>query len=176
ADIAEEIAIIRGTESEESAKQHTRLFAWRYRLPILFAFLIAAFNQLSGINFIIYYAPRILAEAQLESSAALLSTAGIGVINLVFTMLGMSLIDKLGRRTLILIGSAGYLLSLCLIAWAFHLEDFSAMGGYGVPILLGVFIAAHAMSQGTVIWVFISEIFPNKVRAMGQSFGSSVHW
>ncbi|XKE42011.1 sugar porter family MFS transporter [Cobetia sp. UIB-001] len=176
ADIAEEIAIIRGTESEESAKQHTRLFAWRYRLPVLFAFLIAAFNQLSGINFIIYYAPRILAEAQLEASAALLSTAGIGVINLVFTLLGMTLIDKLGRRTLIKIGSVGYLVSLCLIAWAFHLEDFSAMGGYGVPVLLGVFIAAHAMSQGTVIWVFISEIFPNKVRAMGQSFGSSVHW
>lgn len=176
ANIAEEVAIIRGTESPESVGKHTRLFAWRYRLPVLFAFLIAAFNQLSGINFIIYYAPRILAEAQLETSAALLSTAGIGLINLVFTMLGMSLIDKLGRRTLILIGSAGYLLSLCLISWAFYLQDFSALDGYGVPVLLGVFIAAHAMGQGAVIWVFISEIFPNKVRALGQSFGSSVHW
>ncbi|WP_254783129.1 sugar porter family MFS transporter [Halomonas caseinilytica] len=172
ADTDAEIATIRAAEDEERSA-HARFFSRRYRLPILLAFLIAFFNQLSGINFIIYYAPRVLEAAELESQAALLSTAGIGLVNLVFTMVGMSLIDRFGRRTLLFIGSAGYLLSLVLISRAFFTD---ALGGIEVPLLLGLFIAAHAISQGAVIWVFIAEVFPNHVRARGQSFGSSVHW
>ncbi|MGQ7249696.1 sugar porter family MFS transporter [Halomonas sp. V046] len=172
ADVNAEIATMRAAEDEER-NAHARFFSRRYRLPILLAFLIAFFNQLSGINFIIYYAPRVLEAAELGNQAALLSTAGIGVVNLVFTMIGMALIDKLGRRTLLFIGSAGYLVSLVLISRAF----FSAtLGGLEVPLLLALFIAAHAISQGAVIWVFISEVFPNHVRARGQSFGSSIHW
>ncbi len=172
ADVDAEIATIRAAEDEER-NAHAPFFSRRYRLPILLAFLIAFFNQLSGINFIIYYAPRVLEAAELGSQAALLSTAGIGVVNLVFTMIGMSLIDKLGRRTLLYIGSAGYLVSLVLISRAFFSD---ALGGLEVPLLLALFIAAHAISQGAVIWVFISEVFPNHVRARGQSFGSSIHW
>ncbi|ATJ84306.1 D-xylose proton-symporter XylE [Halomonas beimenensis] len=172
ADTEAEIARIRAAENEEQSA-HARFFSMRYRLPILLAFLIAFFNQLSGINFIIYYAPRVLEAAELGSQAALLSSAGIGLVNLVFTMLGMSLIDRFGRRTLLFIGSAGYLVSLVLISRAFFAD---ALGGIEVPLLLGLFIAAHAISQGAVIWVFIAEVFPNHVRARGQSFGASIHW
>lgn len=171
-DVDAEIATMRAAEDEERSA-NARFFSRRYRLPILLAFLIAFFNQVSGINFIIYYAPRVLEAAQLGSQAALLSTAGIGLVNLVFTMIGMSLIDRFGRRTLLFIGSAGYLLSLVLISRAFFTDS---LGGIEVPLLLALFIAAHAISQGAVIWVFIAEVFPNHVRARGQSFGSSIHW
>ncbi|ALM51281.1 sugar porter family MFS transporter [Halomonas huangheensis] len=171
-DVDTEIATIRASETEERAA-NARFFSRRYRLPILLAFMIAFFNQLSGINFIIYYAPRVLEAAELGSQAALLSTAGIGLVNLIFTMIGMSLIDRFGRRTLLFIGSAGYLLSLILISRAFFSN---ALGGLEVPLLLALFIAAHAISQGAVIWVFIAEVFPNHIRARGQSFGSSIHW
>lgn len=171
-DVDAEISTMRAAENEERSA-NARFFSRRYRLPILLAFLIAFFNQLSGINFIIYYAPRVLEAAQLGSQAALLSTAGIGLVNLVFTMIGMSLIDRFGRRTLLFIGSAGYLLSLVLISRAFFTDS---LGGIEVPLLLALFIAAHAISQGAVIWVFIAEVFPNHVRARGQSFGSSIHW
>ncbi|MDR5891053.1 MULTISPECIES: sugar porter family MFS transporter [Halomonas] len=172
ADVDAQIAEIQAAEDSEE-RAHAGFFSGRYRLPILLAFLIAFFNQLSGINFIIYYAPRVLEAAELGANTALLSTAGIGLVNLVFTMLGMALIDRLGRRTLLYIGSAGYLVSLVLISRAFFSGE---LGGLDVPLLLGLFIAAHAMSQGAIIWVFISEVFPNHVRARGQSFGSSVHW
>lgn len=172
ADVDAEINAIRAAETDEASAK-APFFSRRYRLPILLAFLIAFFNQLSGINFIIYYAPRVLEAAELGSQAALLSTAGIGLVNLVFTMIGMSLIDRFGRRTLLFIGSAGYLVSLVLISRAFFAD---ALGGLEVPLLLGLFIAAHAISQGAVIWVFISEVFPNHVRARGQSFGASIHW
>lgn len=171
-DVDAEIATMRAAEDEERSA-NARFFSRRYRLPILLAFLIAFFNQVSGINFIIYYAPRVLEAAQLGSQAALLSTAGIGLVNLIFTMIGMSLIDRFGRRTLLFIGSAGYLLSLVLISRAFFTDS---LGGIEVPLLLALFIAAHAISQGAVIWVFIAEVFPNHVRARGQSFGSSIHW
>ncbi len=171
-DVDAEIATMRAAENEERSA-NARFFSRRYRLPILLAFLVAFFNQLSGINFIIYYAPRVLEAAQLGSQVALLSTAGIGLVNLVFTMIGMSLIDRFGRRTLLFIGSAGYLLSLVLISRAFFTD---ALGGIEVPLLLALFIASHAISQGAVIWVFIAEVFPNHVRARGQSFGSSIHW
>lgn len=148
-------------------------FASRYRFPIWLAFLFAFFNQVSGINAVIYYAPRIFEDAGLAASSALLSSVGIGVINLLFTMLGLFWIDKFGRRFLMYIGSVGYIVSLSAVAFVFFS---GASGGMTVPILLFVFIAAHAVGQGAVIWVFISEIFPNQVRSYGNSLGSSTHW
>nr|WP_262885529.1 sugar porter family MFS transporter [Christiangramia aestuarii] len=144
----------------------------KFRFPLILAFLIAFFNQLSGINAFLYYAPRIFESAGLGESTALLSSIGIGVVNLIFTLLGVFLIDKLGRRQLMFIGSIGYIISLSLVAAAFFLN----WGGLWVPIFLFLFIAAHAIGQGAVIWVFISEIFPNRLRASGQAFGSSTHW
>ncbi len=148
------------------------IFMGKYRFPMMLAFLIAFFNQFSGINAFLYFAPRIFELAGLGESTALLSSIGIGVTNLVFTLLGIYLIDRLGRRTLMYIGSFGYIISLSLVAAAFLL----GWTGMVVPALLFIFIAAHAVGQGTVIWVFISEIFPNHLRGSGQAFGSSVHW
>ncbi len=148
------------------------LFRRAYLRPVMLAFLVAFFNQASGINFIIYFAPRIFSLSGLDAGAALLSTAGIGAVNLVFTILGMALIDKAGRRTLLLIGSIGYIASLSAVSWAFASDG----GGAMVALSLFVFIASHAVGQGAVIWVFISEIFPNNVRAKGQSLGSGTHW
>lgn len=148
------------------------IFLKKYRFPLILAFLIAFFNQLSGINALLYYAPRIFEEAGLGESTALLSSIGIGVTNMLFTLVGIILIDRLGRKQLMYIGSIGYIISLSLVSAAF----FFSWQGNIVPILLFMFIAAHAIGQGTVIWVFISEIFPNHLRGSGQSFGSSVHW
>jgi SP family arabinose:H+ symporter-like MFS transporter len=139
--------------------------------PILLAILIAFFNQLSGINAILYFAPRIFELTGLGAKAALLQSIGIGVTNLVFTFVGLWLIDRLGRRTLLYIGSFGYIASLGLVAWAFFTGHFSI-----VPVCIFAFIAAHAVGQGAVIWVFISEIFPNRHRAEGQTLGSFTHW
>ncbi|MDX1908323.1 MAG: sugar porter family MFS transporter [Bacteroidia bacterium] len=149
-------------------------FSRKYRWPILLAFLFAFFNQVSGINAVIYYAPRIFEAAGLGTQVALLSSVGIGLVNLVFTMLGLSLIDRMGRRFLMYIGSVGYIISLSLVSVLFMTQATSA--GLLLPILLFVFIAAHAIGQGAVIWVFISEIFPNEVRSWGNSLGSSTHW
>lgn len=164
-------------ESHLTATKSTRLvdfLSGRYRFPILLASLFAFFNQVSGINAIIYYAPRIFEDAGMAASSALLSSVGIGVINLVFTLLGLALIDRMGRRFLMYIGSFGYIVSLSLVSWAFY--SGAAKDGLLVPGLLFVFVAAHAIGQGAVIWVFISEIFPNQVRAWGNSLGSSTHW
>jgi sugar porter (SP) family MFS transporter len=147
-------------------------FSKKYFTPIAFAFFIAAFNQLSGINFILYYAPEILERAGLAAKESLFNSIAIGGINLIFTFVGLYLIDRTGRRNLLIIGSLGYILSLSMVSYAFYT---GAGAGFMMSFLL-VFIAAHAMGQGAVIWVFISEIFPNKVRALGQSFGASVHW
>lgn len=149
-----------------------RLFSRAYSFPILLAVLIALFNQLSGINFIIYFAPRVFGVAGLDASSALLSTAGIGLVNLTMTILGMYLIDKAGRRALMLIGSIGYIVSLSAVAWAFHTDA----GGMLVVLFVFLFIGSHAVGQGAVIWVFIAEIFPNNVRAKGQSLGCGTHW
>jgi sugar porter (SP) family MFS transporter len=148
------------------------IFMKKYRKPLLLAFFIALFNQLSGINAFLYYAPRIFELAGLEKSASFLSSIGIGIINLLFTIIGITLIDKYGRKTLMYIGSIGYIISLGLVSTAFVFE----WKGMLVPLFFFLFIASHAIGQGAVIWVFISEIFPNKLRAAGQSFGSSVHW
>lgn len=155
-----------------SSDPHESLLQKKYFMPILLAFLIASFNQLSGINFIIYFAPRIFNLAGLDAASSLLSSAGVGTINLTFTMIGLALIDKLGRKTLMLIGSIGYLISLSVITWAFY----AGVGGMLVVFFVFAFIAAHAIGQGAVIWVFIAEIFPNSVRAKGQSLGASTHW
>ena len=157
---------------EHSSSGMALFLSGKFNFPILLAFLFAFFNQLSGINAVIYYAPRILAETGLGKNAALLSTAGIGLVNLVFTMLGLALIDRYGRRFLMYIGSIGYIVSLACVSYAF----FSGASGLFIPLLLFVFIASHAIGQGAVIWVFISEIFPNSVRAYGNSLGSSTHW
>ena len=155
------------TEQASSGQFWTR----RLRKPILLAFLIAFFNQLSGINAILYFAPRIFELTGLAAKAALLQSIGIGITNLIFTFVGLWLIDRLGRRTLLYIGSFGYIASLGLVAWAFFTQHYSI-----VPICIFAFIAAHAIGQGAVIWVFISEIFPNRHRAEGQTLGSFTHW
>nr|WP_298994561.1 sugar porter family MFS transporter [uncultured Allomuricauda sp.] len=148
------------------------IFMTKYRLPLILAFLIAFFNQWSGINAFLYYAPRIFELAGLGESTALLSSIGIGVTNLVFTLIGIYLIDRLGRKQLMYFGSVGYIISLSLVSAAF----FFNWTGMAVPIFLFVFIASHAIGQGAVIWVFISEIFPNHLRGSGQAFGCSTHW
>ncbi len=150
----------------------TGFFSKKYSFPITLAFLLAFFNQLSGINFILYYAPEILELAGLASKESLLSSISIGFVNLVFTLLGMYLIDRSGRKKLILWGSFGYIISLSMVAYAFY----SGASSVFLLFFILLFIASHAVGQGAVIWVFISEIFPTKVRASGQSFGSGVHW
>ena len=143
----------------------------RLRVPILLAFLVAFFNQMSGINAILYFAPRIFALAGLGARAALLQSVGIGITNLVFTFAGLGLIDRLGRRTLLTLGSFGYIASLGLCSWAFFTQHYGI-----IPACIFAFIASHAIGQGTVIWVLIAEIFPNQYRATGQSLGSATHW
>ena len=148
------------------------IFQKRYSFILMLAFLVAAFNQFSGINAFLYYAPRIFEAGGIGQSAALLNSVGIGLTNVIFTYVGISLIDKLGRRSLMYIGSIGYIISLTLISLSFILN----WGGILLPIFLFLFIASHAIGQGAIIWVYISEIFPNHIRSYGQSFGVSTHW
>jgi len=166
AEKADEIAQSSGTPREKTA-----FWTQRLKAPIFLAFLIAFFNQLSGINAVLYFAPRIFSMTGLGEKAALLQSVGIGVTNLVFTFLGLYLIDRLGRRTLLYIGSFGYIAALGLCSWAFFTENFAI-----VPLCIFAFIGAHAVGQGAVIWVFISEIFPNSNRAAGQTLGCATHW
>ena len=165
-------AISRAEESEQRVALGT-FFSKKYARPIVYAFLFGLFNQVSGINAVIYYAPDIFQAAGLGRSSALLSSVGIGVINVLFTGLGMYLIDRAGRRRLMYIGTFGYLISLSAIAYAFYSDS---LAGYTVPVWTFVFIASHAIGQGAVIWVFISEIFTNEVRGLGASLGSTSHW
>ncbi|HEY5686746.1 MAG TPA: sugar porter family MFS transporter [Yeosuana sp.] len=156
----------------DKSKPKESVFQKKYQRIILLAFAIALFNQFSGINAFLYYSKRIFVEAGLADQAALLGSIGIGVANLIFTLLGMYLIDRIGRKKLMIIGSIGYIISLLFVSLAF----FYSWSGMVVPISLFVFIGAHAIGQGSVIWVFISEIFPNHVRSYGQSIGTSTHW
>src|ERR1700678_1894175 len=169
AEIAAEADAIMAASTEQVSSGH--FWTRRLQKPIVLAILIALFNQLSGINAILYFAPRIFELTGLGAKAALLQSIGIGVTNLVFTFVGLWLIDRLGRRTLLYIGSFGYIASLGMVAWGFFTQHFSV-----VPVCIFAFVAAHAIGQGAVIWVFISEIFPNRHRAEGQSLGSSTHW
>ena len=147
-------------------------FSSKYKTPITLAFMLAFFNQLSGINFVLYYAPRIFESAGIAADNVLGASIPIGFVNLFFTLLGMYLIDKLGRKQLMLIGSVGYIVTLLGVAWAF------STGAQGTMVVAFVcaFVGAHAIGQGAVIWVFISEIFPNTVRDSGMSWGSGTHW
>lgn len=167
-----EIEAIINSNRHDAGGSTSAFFSAKHSKIIWLAFLIAFFNQLSGINFILYYAPEILSRIGLGAKESLLNSIAIGGTNLIFTFVGLYLIDRLGRRTLMIIGSVGYIISLSMVAYAFKT--------HGSPVFmmsfLLLFIASHAISQGAVIWVFLSEIFPNKIRAMGQSFGASVHW
>lgn len=149
----------------------TRFWSAGLRVPILLAVGIAFFNQLSGVNAVLFFAPRIFEMTGLGEQAALLQSTGIGITNLIFTFVGLWLIDRLGRRTLLWIGSLGYIVSLGLTSWAFFTQHYAI-----VPVCIFAFIAAHAVGQGAVIWVFIAEIFPNRHRAEGQALGSFTHW
>jgi hypothetical protein len=169
-DIVEQVNLI--VNSQKSTDDAESIFSKKYGIPLSLAFFIAFFNQFSGINAILYYANRIFAEAGLAEQAGALGSIGLGITNFVFTLLGMFLIDRLGRKQLLYIGSVGYIVSLSIVSLCFY-NDWSGMI---VPISLFAFIASHAIGQGAVIWVFISEIFPNHLRASGQSFGSSTHW
>ena len=173
ADVEAEAASILASYRHESGEgKSATVFSARYSTIMWLAFMVAFFNQVSGINFILYYAPEILERAGLAAKESLFNSIMIGGTNLIFTFVGLYLIDRLGRKTLLVIGSIGYIISLAMVAWCFYAH---AGASLLMPFLL-LFIAAHATGQGAVIWVFISEIFPNKVRAIGQSFGASIHW
>lgn len=169
----EEISnIIAANESIKSSTKNENFFSGKYKVVLWLAFFVAFFNQWSGINFILYYAPEILESAGIATKESLGNSIAIGGTNLVFTFVGLYLIDRIGRKQLLIIGSLGYIISLSLVAWSFYTHAGSAL----LMFSLMLFIAAHAIGQGAVIWVLISEIFPNNVRAIGQSFGASVHW
>ena len=158
-------------DRQESSGQD-RLFQKKYKKVLYLGFLIAFFNQLSGINFVLYYAPQILEQAGLGGSDSLFNSIAIGIVNLIFTLIGVRLIDRLGRRQLIIIGSVGYILSLVMVGVCFQYALSSTL----LLTFICLFVAAHAIGQGAVIWVFISEIFPNRVRSYGQSWGTGTHW
>ncbi|WP_097046560.1 sugar porter family MFS transporter [Flagellimonas pacifica] len=163
---------IKASLQETTKEKKEKLFSGKYRKVLLLAFFIAFFNQLSGINFVLYYAPEILERAGLASGESLFSSISIGIVNLLFTFTGIALIDKLGRKQLMYIGSIGYIISLAMVGWCFY----SGASSILLLIFILVFIASHAVGQGAVIWVFISEIFPNKIRSYGQSWGTGTHW
>ncbi|MDB5012914.1 MAG: transporter [Daejeonella sp.] len=169
-----ELASIQASNLSKTGEKGTeKLFSGKFNTPIMLAMFFAFFNQVSGINAIIYYAPRIFEMAGLGAHSSLLSTVGIGIINFIFTLLAITVIDKIGRRLLMLIGSVGLIISLFLVSYTFYSGQ---MSGFAIPVYMMLFIAFFAFSQGAVIWVFISEIFPNQVRAQGQTLGSSTHW
>jgi MFS transporter, SP family, xylose:H+ symportor len=194
----EEIVAIQNSFALDHHRVDEPFFQRKYMKPILLAIAIAAFNQLSGVNALWYYAPAIFKMAGASAQAAMLQPVILGVINLIFTMLALMIIDHFGRRKLMLVGSIGYILSLGSVAWAFYtyadafrvaaqaIENHTeipadvlattGVGGFVVMASLLVFVASHAFGQGAVIWVFISEIFPNRIRARGQALGSFTHW
>ncbi|MDZ7723774.1 MAG: sugar porter family MFS transporter [candidate division KSB1 bacterium] len=176
--IQDEIHEIQASLSQEFNALHERFFSKKYSKPILLAVMIAVFNQLSGINAIMYYAPHIFRMAGAGEAASFLQSIVIGGTNLIFTMAALTVIDKIGRKKLMIFGSIGYIVSLGITAltFFFYRNDFTETGGLIVLVSLLVFIASHAFGQGAVIWVFISEIFPNRVRARGQALGSFTHW
>lgn len=168
-DIAAELADIKASLVKTTRDS---LFSGKFSKSVWLAFLIAFFNQMSGINFVLYYAPRIFEQAGIASDNVLGASIPIGVVNLIFTLIGVYLIDRVGRKTLMIIGSIGYIITLLGVAWAFT----SGAQGVIVVAFVSAFVASHAIGQGAVIWVFISEIFPNTVRDSGMSLGSGTHW
>jgi len=176
--VGEEIAAIKASMDQEHHRLEEPFFCKQYLKPIMLAVSIAIFNQLSGINALMYYAPHIFKMAGAEKGSALLQAVAVGGTNLIFTIIAMLIIDHFGRKKLMIVGSVGYILSLGTTAWAFYKygTDFNSAGSLTILISLLVFIASHAFGQGAVIWVFISEIFPNRVRARGQALGCFTHW
>lgn len=172
----EEVAIVKNSIEQELKLGHGKLFVKENRLPVMIAILIAAFNQLAGINAIMIYAPRVFEMAGFGTNASLLQSISIGATNLLFTLVALFLIDRYGRRTLLMTGSVGMIFFLGMLSKSFFTGNYSDFGGYGVMIYLMGFIAFFAFSQGAVLWVVISEIFPNKVRSKGQALGSFTHW
>ena len=168
-----EIENIKNSQKNSSEAGVNQLLSRKYRFPVFLAVTFAVFNQVSGINAIIYYAPRIFEMTGLGRTSSLLSTVGIGIVNFIFTLIAINFIDRIGRKTLMLIGSIGLISTLGLVAQAFYSQNFS---GWAITVYLLVYIAFFAFSQGAVIWVFMAEIFPNQVRAKGQTLGSSTHW
>lgn len=173
-----EVEKIKGTLESELKNKKIPFYSRVYIKPIMLAISIALFNQLSGINAVMYYAPHIFKMAGAESQSAFLQTVVIGGTNLIFTMLALLVIDRFGRKKLMLWGSVGYIISLSAIAVTFYTQGINFSDTGSVIILLGlvIFIASHAFGQGAVIWVYLSEIFPNSVRARGQALGSFTHW
>jgi sugar porter (SP) family MFS transporter len=165
--------ILQNNKEEHKSGSADSLLSKKYRFPVFLAICFAVFNQVSGINAIIYYAPRIFEMTGVGRQSSLLSTAGIGIVNFIFTLIAINFIDRIGRRTLMLIGSLGLIGTLGMVSVTFYEQDFS---GFGIIVYLMVYIAFFAFSQGAVIWVFISEIFPNHIRAKGQTLGSFTHW
>lgn len=159
-------------EDLKDAIKGESLFQKKFNKVLWLGFLIAFFNQLSGINFVLYYAPEILERSGLAAKESLFSSISIGIVNLIFTFVGLWLIDRLGRKQLMIIGSLGYIISLAMVGWSFYSGASSTL----LLTFILIFIASHAVGQGAVIWVFISEIFPNNVRASGQSWGTGTHW
>lgn len=172
----EEVRIVKNSVEQEEAVGHGKLFVKENRFPVMIAILIAAFNQLAGINAIMIYAPRVFEMAGFETDISLLQSISVGATNLLFTFIALFLIDKYGRRTLLMAGSVGMVFFLGMLSKSFFTENYTDLGGYGVMIYLMGFIAFFAFSQGAVLWVVISEIFPNKVRSQGQALGSFTHW
>ena len=167
-----ELADIRAALQQEHASAHERVFQWKYRYPLFLAISIGAFNQLAGINAILYYINNIFGAAGYSQISSDQQAIVIGATNFVFTLIGMSLIDKLGRKTLLLIGAAGTASCLAGVAWVFATNSHQS----SLLWLLVVYIAFFAVSQGAVIWVYIGEVFPTSVRSKGQGVGSASHW
>ncbi|MBO4341103.1 MAG: sugar porter family MFS transporter [Bacteroidales bacterium] len=172
-DVAGQLAAIKESLKDAASAGKEKLFQKKYSIPILIAFLVATINQLSGINAILYYAPRLFELSGVFREGAMLQSIIVGLTNLTFTMVGMFLIDKLGRKTLLLIGSVGMVVAQALVAWGFATNHFQ---GYMMLICICAYIAFFAVSLGATIWVVIAEVFPNSVRAQGQAFGSATHW
>ena len=172
-DVPGQLSAIRESLADSASEGKEKLFQRKYLKPILIAFLIATFNQLSGINAILYYAPRLFELSGVFRQGAMLQSIIVGLTNLTFTMLGMFLIDKLGRKTLLCIGAVGMVVAQALVAWGFATDHFE---GYMLLICICAYIAFFAISLGATIWVVIAEVFPNSVRSQGQAFGSATHW
>jgi MFS transporter, SP family, arabinose:H+ symporter len=167
-----ELADIRSALEQEHASAHERVFQWKYRFPLFLAISIGAFNQLAGINAILYYLNDIFQAAGFSQISADQQAIAIGITNLLFTLVGMSLIDKLGRKTLLLIGAAGTSTCLAGVAWLYKTGSHPG----ALLWLLVTYIAFFSVSQGAVIWVYLGEVFPNSVRSKGQGVGSASHW
>ena len=167
-----ELAEIQSALNSEHATTHEPVFQWKYRFPLFLAITIGAFNQLEGINAILYYIKHIFAAAGFNQLSGDLQAVGIGATNLIFTLVGMSVIDRFGRKSLLMVGAAGTTLCLSGVAWIFITNSHQA----ALLALLVVYIAFFALSQGAVIWVYLGEVFPTSVRAKGQGVGSASHW